>query len=54
MFLDKYLVCTLELEKSKVAQKDTNEVVAYFQEKINNHPKATFIASFDQYAHTKK
>jgi len=51
-FLDKYPVWTLELEKSEVSRKSIEEILAYFKEKIETHPIATFIAIFDHYAHT--
>ena len=51
-FLDKYPVWTLELEKSEVALKDIDAIVAYFKNKIEAHPIATFIAIFDHYTHT--
>lgn len=53
VFMDKYPVYSLELLKSEMNEKTTQEVVAYFKEKIENHPIATFIAIFDHYTHTK-
>jgi len=53
IFMDKYPVYSLELSKDEVNVKNTQEVVAYFKEKIENHPIATFIAIFDHYTHTK-
>ena len=52
VFLEKYPVYTLELDKSEVEQKNASEVIAYFENKIEEHPIAKFIAVFDHYAHT--
>ncbi|MGE4510872.1 MAG: DUF6858 family protein [Sulfurimonadaceae bacterium] len=52
VFLEKYPVYTLELDKSEVEQKNASEVIAYFEHKIEEHPIAKFIAVFDHYAHT--
>ena len=53
IFMDKYPVYSLELLKSEVNVENTQEVVAYFKKKIENHPIATFIVVFDHYNHTK-
>ncbi len=53
MFMDKYPVFSLELTKDEVSVKNTQEVVSYFKEKIENHSIAKFIAVFDHYTHTK-
>lgn len=53
IFMDKYPVFSLELSKDEVNVKNTQEVVAYFKEKIESHPIAKFIAVFDHYTHTK-
>ena len=53
IFMDKYPVYSLELSKNEVNVKNTQEVVDYFKEKIENHPIAKFIAVFDHYTHTK-
>lgn len=54
IFMDKYPVYTLELDKSEVAQQTVAQIIEYFKEKIDNHPVAAFIAIFDHYTHTKK
>ena len=53
IFMDKYPVYSLELSKDEVKVKTTADVVTYFQDKIEKHPIATFIAIFDHYSHTK-
>ncbi len=54
MFMDKYPVYTLRLEKDEVSQKSCSEIVEYFKEKIDAHKVAKFIAIFDHYTHTKE
>ena len=53
IFMEKYPVWTLELDKNEVAQKSVIEIIEYFKKKIENHKIAKFIAIFDQYSHTK-
>jgi len=52
-FKEKYPVWTLELQKSEVKQNSVAEIINYFKEKIEAHPVATYIATFEHYAHTK-
>lgn len=54
IFMDKYPVYSLELSKEEMKVSTTDEVVAYFEQKIEEHPVAQFIAVFDHYTHTKK
>lgn len=51
--MEKYPVYTLELEKNEIAQKDVDSIIEYFQNKIEAHPIARFIAIFDHYSHTQ-
>jgi hypothetical protein len=53
IFMDKYPVYTLELDKKEVAQTTVNQIIEYFKEKIDTHKIAQFIAVFDHYTHTK-
>eukprot|EP01156_Anaeramoeba_ignava_P004168 Anaeramoba_ignava/a227674_3.p1 GENE.a227674_3~~a227674_3.p1 ORF type:complete len:129 (+),score=9.44 a227674_3:76-462(+) len=53
IFMDKYPVFSLELDKSEVEQKNVPEIIEYFKAKIEAHPVAKFIAVFDHYSHTK-
>jgi hypothetical protein len=53
IFMDKYPVYGIELDKSEISCKTIDEVVEYFKEKIANHPIAAFISVFDHYNHTK-
>ncbi|SMC08711.1 DUF6858 family protein [Nitratiruptor tergarcus] len=51
--MEKYPLFTLELNKNETNYKNVDEIIAYFKEKIEAHPVATYIATFDHYAHTK-
>lgn len=53
VYMDKYPVFTLTLQKSEVSYRSVAEIIAYFKAKIEAHPVAKFIAIFDHYAHTK-
>jgi hypothetical protein len=37
VFMDKYPIYSLELQKSEIRLSNTDEVVEYFKEKIQNH-----------------
>jgi|SaaInlV_200m_DNA_3_1039701.scaffolds.fasta_scaffold02198_6 hypothetical protein len=54
IFMDKYPVYTLELDKSNIKKTQILEIVEYFQSKIKAHPIAKFISVFDHYTHTKE
>lgn len=54
IFMDKYPIYTLELDKNEIKQNNVSEIIEYFREKIANHPIAKFIAIFDHYSHTKE
>jgi len=53
IFKDKYPVWTLELNKNEIALDNMDAIVAYFKEKVDSHPVATFIAIFNHMEHTK-
>ncbi len=53
-FKEKYPVWTLTLDKSEVKQKSVSEIIEYFKKKVEEHPIAAYIATFDHYSHTKK
>jgi hypothetical protein len=50
---DTYPVQAMEIGKDEAKFTNTNEIVAYIEEKIAVHPVATYIATFDHYTHTK-
>jgi len=52
IFMEKYPVYTLELQKDEIKQKNVSEIASYFKEKIDSHKIAKFIALFDNYEHT--
>jgi len=53
IFMDKYPVYSLELDKKEIKQQNVQEIIEYFKDKVENHPIAQFIAIFDHYTHTK-
>ncbi len=53
IFMDKYPVFSLELNKSEIEQKSVAEIIEYFKNKIESHPIAKFITVFDHYTHTQ-
>lgn len=52
-YMGKYPTHSVKLLKSKTKFKNVPEILAYFQEKIEKHPVAQYIATFDNYTHTK-
>ena len=50
--LEKYPVFTLEVTKEETSYQSVDEILAHFKEKIEAHQIATYIATFDHYAHT--
>lgn len=53
IFMDKYPVYTLEIQKDETSLKNVGEVLSYYKTNIEAHPIAAFIAIFDHYTHTK-
>jgi len=51
--MDKYPVNTKTITKDACSLKNTDEVIAFIKSKIDAHPVATFISTFDHYTHTK-
>ena len=52
IFKDKYPVFSYEIAKSEVSHNSIDDIIAYYKEKIEAHPIAIYIATFDHYAHT--
>ena len=50
---DTYPIQAAEIGKEEARFATTDEVIAYLKEKIEAHPVATYIATFDHYSHTK-
>ena len=51
--MDKYPVNVLEIAKNETTHKNVDEILEHLKAKIEAHPVATYIATFDHYAHTK-
>ena len=49
---EKYPVYILELDKSETELLNTDEIVAYFKDRIDNHEITRYLGDFDHYAHT--
>jgi len=52
IMMEKYPVFELDIKKSETRFKTADEIIIYFKEKIDNHPVAVYIATFDHYSHT--
>jgi hypothetical protein len=51
--MDKYPVSEMDIMKSETTYTTVDEVLVYLKDKIETHPVATYIATFDHYTHTK-
>ncbi len=52
IFLERYPIYSLEIKKEESKFATLNEIISNLEEKINTHPVAKFIATFDHYEHT--
>jgi hypothetical protein len=52
IFKEKYPVYSYEIAKNETTKQSVDEIIAYYKEKIDAHPVATYIATFDHYTHT--
>ncbi|WP_456381255.1 DUF6858 family protein [Hydrogenimonas sp.] len=52
VFKEKYPIFELFIDKNETTCKTVDDVIAYFKEKIDAHPVAVYITTFDHYAHT--
>lgn len=50
--MEKYPLFVLELPKSETACKDVEEILHELKKRIDAHPVAVYIATFDHYTHT--
>lgn len=50
---EKYPIYTLEIFKNEIKYKDINSIIKFLKNKIEENPVATFIAEFDQLAHSR-
>jgi hypothetical protein len=51
--MEKYSVSEMDILKSETTFSTVDEILAYLKSKIDEHPIATYIATFDHYTHTK-
>lgn len=54
IFKDKYHIFEIEFSKSELKYKNVNEILAALKDKIDAHPVIAYIATFDQFAQTKR
>lgn len=52
IFMEKYPIFTLEIDKNESKYSDTDEIITYLKEQIVANPIAAYIGEFDHYAHT--
>jgi hypothetical protein len=52
IFKEKYPIFSYEINKSEISKNSVDEILEYFKQKIDSHPIATYIATFDHYSHT--
>jgi hypothetical protein len=52
VFQERYPIFQLELEKAETSLSSTEAVIQRLKERIDLHPKVSFIAIFDHYSHT--
>jgi hypothetical protein len=52
VFKEKYPIFELFIDKNETTCKTVDDVIDYFKAKIDAHPVAVYIATFDHYAHT--
>lgn len=53
ILMEKYPVSSLEILKSETEYKSVDAIIDYLKAQIEAHPVATYISTFDHYAHTK-
>ncbi len=51
--MEKYPLFVLELDKNETPYTSVDAIIAYLKAKIDAHPVAVYIATFDHYTHTK-
>ncbi len=52
IFMEKYPVYTLEIQKSETTYKKVSEILAYLKTLVDGHKIAKYIATFNHYEHT--
>ena len=51
--MEKYPVCATQILKTDSHVQSMESILEFFKQKIDAHPNATFIATFDHYTHTQ-
>jgi len=51
--MDKYPLNARTIAKTQTTLKSTDDVIAFIKAKVDAHPVATYIATFDHFSHTK-
>ncbi|HHN72479.1 MAG TPA: hypothetical protein ENK13_00170 [Thermopetrobacter sp.] len=54
MLQDVYPVFVLEVDKAETTFADVDAIIDFIRERCEAHPKATWIATFDHLAHTRR
>jgi len=52
IFKEKYHIFEIEYKKDEIKFNSVDEIIDNLKEKVQNHPVISYIAIFDQYAHT--
>ena len=52
IFKEKYPIFEIEFDKNESKFSNLDEIIEYLKSKIDEHPVAVYIATFDHYAHT--
>ncbi|WP_297440526.1 DUF6858 family protein [Sulfurimonas sp.] len=52
IFMDKYPVFSLNIKKTETNYENVSQIIEHFNNLIEEHPIAKFIAIFDHYEHT--
>jgi len=52
VFKEKYHIYEIEYNKNELDFKNVDEIIENLKVKVENHPVISYIATFDQYAHT--
>ena len=52
IFKDKYHIYEIIYKKEELTLNSVDDIINALKEKIDKHPVITYIATFDQYAHT--
>jgi len=51
-FMEIYSIHEIDIKKTQTRFSNVDEIIAYLKTKVDEHTVATYIATFDHYAHT--